>query len=64
MTNGKIVAGYANDQQFYKDALVMPERVVATLQHFVLEQRTGNVTFCFRGGDLRVIKVEQTFPAW
>ena len=29
MTNGKIVAGFVNDQQFYKDALVMPNNVVA-----------------------------------
>ncbi len=60
---GKIVAGFANDQQFYKDALVMPNNVVATLQSFMIEKRTGNVTLSYRGGDLRIIKVEETAPA-
>ncbi len=41
----------------------MPENVVATLQRFVLDQRTGNVPLSYRGGDLRIIKVERTFPA-
>ena len=40
--------------------LVMPGNVVATLQSFVLDQRTGNVILSFRGGDLRIIKVEET----
>ena len=41
MTNGKIVAGFANDQQFYDDALVMPNNVVATIQSFLLENLIG-----------------------
>ena len=63
MTIGKVVAGFANDQKFYKDALVLPHNVVATIQSFVLDERTGNVILCFRGGDLRIIKVEETAPA-
>ncbi len=63
MTNGKIVAGFANDQQFYDDALVMPNNVVATIQSFLLEKRTGKVTLSFRGGDCRIIKVEETAAA-
>ena len=63
MTNGKIVAGFANDQKFYDDALVMPNNVVATIQSFLLEKRTGKVTLSFRGGDCRTIKVEETAAA-
>lgn len=63
VTIGKIVTGFPNDQQFYNDALVMPNNVVATLQSFMLEKRTGNVILSFRGGDLRIIKVEETATA-
>ena len=59
----KIIAGVSREQPFCDGMLVMPENVVATLQRFVLDQRTGNVILCFRGGDLRIIKVEETASA-
>ncbi len=61
--SAKVIAGVSKDQPFCDGMLVMPENVVATLQRFVLDQRTGNVTLSFRGGDLRVIKVEETATA-
>ena len=60
---GKIIAGVSRDQPLSDGMLVMPDNVVATLQSFVLDQRTGNVILSFRGGDLRIIKVEETAPA-
>ena len=59
----KVIAGVSRDKPFCDGMLVMPENVVATLQRFVLDQRTGNVTLSYRSGDLRIIKVEETFPA-
>ena len=61
--HAKIIAGVSRDQPLCDGMLVMPGNVVATLQSFVLDQRTGNVILCFRGGELRIIKVEETASA-
>ena len=61
--SAKVIAGVSRDQPFCDGMLVMPDNVVATLQRFVLDQRTGNVILNFRGGDLRVIKVEEPASA-
>ena len=60
MTIGKIVAGFANDQQFYKDALVLPNNVVATIRHFVGGRRSGNVMLSARSGEIYALGVQET----
>ena len=61
--SAKLVAGVDNYEALRGDDLAVPEPVVATLQRFVIEQRSGSVTLSFRGGDLRIIKVEEIAPA-
>lgn len=56
----KPVIGGINTEILCNGVLQLPERVVATLQDFVLAKRTGNVVLSYREGDLRVIKVEET----
>ena len=61
--SAKVIAGVSRDSPFCDGMLVMPDYVVATLQRFVLDQRTGNVILSFRGGDLQIIKVEESATA-
>lgn len=56
----KSVIGGVSDEMRCNGALQLPERVVATLQDFMLAKRTGNVILSFREGDLQIIKVEES----
>ena len=56
----KLVIGGINTEMVCKGVLQLPERVVATMQDFVLAKRTGNVVLSYHEGNLRVIKVEES----
>ena len=58
----KFIAAVDQDEARRLGGLTVPEPVVATLQCFVLQRRTGNVILSFRGGDLQIVKVEETAP--